>query len=49
MEALLPLVEGGTFTNIVTHKLPLSEGVDAYRRFEAREEGVIKIVLDPWG
>jgi len=32
---------------LVSHRLPLSEGVAAYRRFAAREEGWIKVVLLP--
>jgi hypothetical protein len=50
MERLLPLVRAKRwpFTDIITHRLPLSQGVEAYRMFEAREEGVVKIVLDPW-
>jgi threonine dehydrogenase-like Zn-dependent dehydrogenase len=32
---------------LVSHRLPLSEGVDAYRRFAAREEGWNKVVLTP--
>jgi len=50
MHELLPTVRSGRwpFTDIITHRLPLSEGVRAYEMFEAREEGVVKIVLDPW-
>jgi threonine dehydrogenase-like Zn-dependent dehydrogenase len=32
---------------LVSHRLPLSEGVEAYRRFAAREEGWVKVVLLP--
>jgi threonine dehydrogenase-like Zn-dependent dehydrogenase len=32
---------------LVSHRLPLSQGVDAYRRFAAREEGWTKVVLVP--
>jgi alcohol dehydrogenase len=32
---------------LVTHRLPLSEGADAYRRFAAREEGWTKVLLEP--
>jgi threonine dehydrogenase-like Zn-dependent dehydrogenase len=34
-------------TSLISHRLPLSEGVEAYRRFGAREEGWIKVVLLP--
>lgn len=30
---------------LISHRLPLSEGVSAYRRFAAREEGWAKVVL----
>lgn len=32
---------------LISHRLPLSEGVDAYARFAAREEGWTKVVLRP--
>lgn len=32
---------------LISHRLPLSAGVDAYRRFGAREEGWTKVVLEP--
>ena len=32
---------------LISHRLPLSEGVDAYRRFAAREAGWAKVVLLP--
>jgi len=32
---------------LISHRLPLSEGVDAYRRFAAREDGWTKVVLQP--
>ncbi|HEX6308300.1 MAG TPA: alcohol dehydrogenase catalytic domain-containing protein [Longimicrobiales bacterium] len=32
---------------LISHRLPLSEGVDAYRRLAAREEGWAKVVLTP--
>lgn len=50
MEKLLPIVRARRwpFASIITHRLPLSEGAEAYRMFEARQEGVIKVVLDPW-
>jgi threonine dehydrogenase-like Zn-dependent dehydrogenase len=34
-------------TTLISHRLPLSQGVDAYRRFAAREEGWVKVVLIP--
>ncbi len=35
------------FEEVVSHQLPLDEGVEAYRRFAAREPGCSKIVLRP--
>lgn len=34
-------------SSLITHRLPLARGVEAYRRFAAREEGWIKVVLLP--
>lgn len=33
---------------IISHRLPLSEGSAAYRLFDQREDGVRKVVLDPF-
>eukprot|EP00730_Choanoeca_flexa_P001116 TRINITY_DN10485_c0_g1_i1.p1 TRINITY_DN10485_c0_g1~~TRINITY_DN10485_c0_g1_i1.p1 ORF type:complete len:388 (+),score=36.60 TRINITY_DN10485_c0_g1_i1:2-1165(+) len=33
-------------TDIITHRLPLADGMEAYRRFANREEGVIKTVFE---
>jgi threonine dehydrogenase-like Zn-dependent dehydrogenase len=50
MEKLLPLVQEKQwpFTDIITHRLPLSQGVEAYRMFDKKLDGCIKVVLDPW-
>lgn len=32
---------------IVSHRLPLADAPDAFRRFDQREDGYIKVVLDP--
>ncbi len=32
---------------IVSHRLPLTEAPDAFRRFDRREDGYIKVILDP--
>jgi alcohol dehydrogenase len=34
-------------STLVSHRLPLSQGVEAYRRFAAREQGWAKVVLLP--
>ncbi|KAG2433046.1 hypothetical protein HXX76_008773 [Chlamydomonas incerta] len=33
---------------IFTHRMPLSQGPQAYDMFSRRADGIIKIVLDPW-
>ena len=34
-------------STLISHRLPLDEGVEAYRRFAAREEGCTKVILLP--
>jgi threonine dehydrogenase-like Zn-dependent dehydrogenase len=50
MARLLPLVRAKKFdcTFVITHRLPLSDGVRGYDIFARRAEGCIKVVLDPW-
>lgn len=47
--ALFPLVASGKLhpENVFTHRMGLSEAAEAYRIFEAREDGVLKVLLDP--
>ena len=33
--------------DFVTHRLPLADGPKAYAQFQAKEDGMIKTVLDP--
>lgn len=49
MARLLKLVETGQLdlTPIITHEFPLSEVLEAYRIFEKREDGCIKVLLKP--
>ena len=49
LPALFPLVQSGRLRpeRYVSHRLPLSEGAEAYRLFEAREAGALKMVLLP--
>lgn len=49
LPALFPLVQSGRLRpeKYVSHRMPLSEGADAYRLFEAREAGALKMVLTP--
>jgi 2-desacetyl-2-hydroxyethyl bacteriochlorophyllide A dehydrogenase len=48
-EDLIPLVQGGRIKGegIFTHSLSLADGAEAYRMFDAREDGVIKTLLTP--
>jgi glutathione-independent formaldehyde dehydrogenase len=34
-------------SKIVSHRLPLSQAPEAFKKFDERTEGYIKIVLDP--
>ena len=47
--ALFPLVASGKLhpEDVFTHRMGLSEAAEAYRIFEAREDGVLKVLLDP--
>jgi threonine dehydrogenase-like Zn-dependent dehydrogenase len=47
--ALFPLVASGRLKpeEVVTHRLGLSDAPEAYRIFDAREDGVLKVLLDP--
>ena len=49
LPALFPLVRSGRLKpeRYISHRLPLSEGADAYRLFERREAGALKMVLLP--
>ena len=49
LPALFPLVQSGRLRpeKYVSHRLPLSKGAEAYRLFEAREAGALKMVLTP--
>ena len=51
LPALLPLVAAGRIApgRVITHRMPLSAGPEAYRLFASRTDGVAKIVLDPRG
>ena len=32
---------------VVSHRLPLADAPDAFRRFDRREDGYLKVILDP--
>jgi threonine dehydrogenase-like Zn-dependent dehydrogenase len=44
---LVPLIQGGRLhpDRFISHHFPLSEGAEAYRLFDACEEGALKMVL----
>jgi len=46
---LIPLIQNGRLKpdRVITHRVGLSEGEQAYRQFAAREDGVMKTVLEP--
>ncbi|MGV3759782.1 MAG: alcohol dehydrogenase, partial [Actinomycetota bacterium] len=47
--ALFPLVQSGKLRpeEVFTHRMGLSEAAEAYRIFDARTDGVLKVLLDP--
>ncbi|MBD8078421.1 zinc-dependent alcohol dehydrogenase [Cellulosimicrobium arenosum] len=49
---LLPLVQDAAdplgALDLRTHRVPLEEAPEAYRTFQRKEDGCIKVVLDPW-
>ncbi len=49
MDQLLGYVQEGKLRadDVITHRMPLSDGAEAYRLFNAKEDGVVKIVLKP--
>ncbi|GAB3059456.1 alcohol dehydrogenase catalytic domain-containing protein [Sediminivirga luteola] len=53
VDELLPLVEDPAdplgVDDFVTHRLPLTQGPDAYEMFQKKTDGCIKVVLDPKG
>jgi threonine dehydrogenase-like Zn-dependent dehydrogenase len=50
IDRLLPLLTGSKydFTSIITHRMSLKEGVEAYDIFDRKLDGCIKVVLNPW-
>lgn len=47
MEKLLPIVTAETYDylSIITHRMALKDGVDAYRLFSRKEDNCVKVVL----
>ena len=51
MQRLLPRLQAGELseaTRVITHRLPMSQGVGAYDVFDRKGDGMVKCVLDPW-
>ncbi len=50
IDKLLDYVKQGkvTLDDIITHRLPLTEISHAYDIFKKKEDGCVKVVLDPW-
>lgn len=48
-QELIPLVQSGRIKGegLFTHSFDLSDGAEAYRMFDAREDGVIKVMITP--
>jgi threonine dehydrogenase-like Zn-dependent dehydrogenase len=50
-EEILPLLNGGGdplgVDDLVTHRIPLEEAPQAYSMFQKKEDGAIKVVLEP--
>lgn len=46
---LVPLIQGGRLKpeRFITHEMPLSDGAEAYRLFDARTAGALKMVMTP--
>ena len=49
LPVLFPLVQSGRLRpeKYISHRMPLSQGAEAYQVFEAREAGALKVVLAP--
>ena len=50
MEPLLRRIEAGEIdpSFVITHRLKLEDGPDAYKTFREKQDGCIKVVLKPW-
>jgi threonine dehydrogenase-like Zn-dependent dehydrogenase len=48
-DELIPAVQAGRLRpeRVFTHRMPLSEGSEAYRIFDEKRDGVLKVLLDP--
>jgi threonine dehydrogenase-like Zn-dependent dehydrogenase len=52
IDELVPLVQDASdplgVLDLRTHRLPLEKAPDAYATFQRKDDGCIKVVLDPW-
>ena len=50
LRPLLERIEGGEIepSFVITHRLRLEDAPLAYKIFHAKQDGCIKVVLDPW-
>lgn len=50
-DTLIPLVANGKLhpEDVFTHRMGLSQAADAYRVFDAKDDSVMKVLLDPTG
>ncbi len=50
LDEVMSLIEAGKLDTglLVSRRYPLSDILDAYRAFEAREDGCLKVVITPW-
>ncbi len=48
MERLIRVAQEKKYdlTSIITHRLPLSQGVEAYRLFDEKRDGCVKVILE---
>ena len=49
LPAIVPLVQSGRLKpeRFLTHRMKLEDGAEAYRLFDAREDGVLKTIMIP--
>lgn len=50
MEKLVEAVASKSvdYTRIITHRMPLDQGVEGYRIFDQKQDHCVKIILYPW-
>lgn len=48
MQANLGLTQLPFQVQVITHELPLTEAPHAYKIFNEKKEGCVKVVMHPW-